>query len=69
MISGAFCYRSTLMYIEDLKKLKMMNNNEYEQAVFIDFDGHKQDELIQYLLTDLHPLGKTLRIIGSYTKF
>ncbi len=48
---------------------KMMNNNAEEQAVFIDFDGHKDDELIKNLIEDLKPQVKNVRIIGSYTKF
>ena len=48
---------------------KMMNNNEAEQAVFIDFDGHKQDEIINQLLSELEPLSKAIRVIGSYAKF
>ena len=48
---------------------KMMNNNAEEQAVFIDFDGHKDDEIIKNLLSDLEPHCKNVRIIGSYAKF
>lgn len=48
---------------------KMMNNNQEEQAVFIDFVGHEQDELIQNLLTDLADVVKSVRVIGSYTGF
>lgn len=48
---------------------KMVNNNSNEQAVFIDFDGHKKDELVCKLLEDLTPYAKTVRIIGSYTSF
>ena len=48
---------------------KMMNNNSDEQAVFIDFDGHKKDELIKNLIKDLNPLVQSIRIIGSYTTF
>lgn len=48
---------------------KMMNNNAEEQAVFIDFDGHKDDEIIKQLISDLEPLAKGVRIIGSYAKF
>lgn len=48
---------------------KMVNNNSDEQAVFIDFDGHEQDEVIRKLLSELTPLAKSLRVIGSYTKF
>ena len=44
----------------------MMNNNAEEQAVFIDFDGHKNDEIIQNLLKDLEPFSKSCRVIGSY---
>ena len=40
-----------------------------EQAVFIDFDGHEQDEVIQSLLKELEPLTKGMRVIGSYTQF
>ncbi|MBR1373676.1 hypothetical protein IJ750_06225 [bacterium] len=48
---------------------KMMNNNEDEQAVFIDFDGHKEDEIIQKLISDLTSICKGVRVIGSYTSF
>lgn len=48
---------------------KMMNNNAEEQAVFIDFDGHKDDEIIKNLILDLEPYCKNVRIIGSYAKF
>ena len=48
---------------------KMMNNNAEEQAVFIDFDGHKQDEIIQNLLNNLLPMSEGIRIIGSYAAF
>ena len=48
---------------------KMMNNRAEEQAVFIDFDGHKDEENIQNLLNDLEGNCKSLRVIGSYTKF
>ena len=48
---------------------KMMNNDLQEQAVFIDFDGHKEDELSKKLIEDLIPNTKGLRIIGSYAQF
>ena len=48
---------------------KMVNNNENEQAVFIDFDGHKDDEIIKNLITDLQPHANNVRVIGSYTRF
>ena len=48
---------------------KMMNNRAEEQAVFIDFDGHKKDEKIQNMLMDLEPYCKSSRVIGSYTRF
>lgn len=48
---------------------KMMNNNTEEQAVFIDFEGHKDDEVIRNLLSDLEPQAKSVRIIGSYARF
>lgn len=48
---------------------KMMNNNAEEQAVFIDFDGHKHDEIIKQLISELEPLCKSARVIGSYAKF
>lgn len=48
---------------------KMMNNNAEEQAVFIDFDGHKDDEVIKELIKDLEPQAQGIRIIGSYAKF
>lgn len=48
---------------------KMMNNNADEQAVFIDFDGHCKDEMIKNLLNDLDSHCKSIRVIGSYTRF
>lgn len=48
---------------------KMMNNNSEEQAVFIDFDGHKDDEIIQNMVSELAGLCKAVRIIGSYAAF
>ncbi len=48
---------------------KMMNNNAEEQAVFIDFDGHKDDEIIRNLIKDLEPQAQSVRVIGSYAKF
>lgn len=48
---------------------KMMNNNTEEQAVFIDFEGHKDDEVIRNLLSDLEPQAKNIRVIGSYARF
>jgi prephenate dehydratase len=47
----------------------MMNNNQEEQAVFIDFVGHEKEELIQKLLADLTPIVQSVRVIGSYTGF
>ena len=48
---------------------KMMNNNQEEQAVFIDFIGHEKEELIQKLIADLTPIVQCVRVIGSYTWF
>ena len=48
---------------------KMMNDNAAEQAVFIDFDGHENDEIIKQLLAELEPLCQCSRVIGSYAKF
>ena len=48
---------------------KMMNNRAEEQAVFINFDGHKDDENIKLLLKDLAQNCKSIRVIGSYTHF
>lgn len=48
---------------------KMMNNRAEEQAVFIDFVGHKHDEIVQNLIKDLEPNCKTVRVIGSYAQF
>ena len=48
---------------------KMMNNKADEQAIFIDFDGHCKDENVQEMLKDLEPNCKSLRVIGSYTRF
>lgn len=48
---------------------KMVNNKDDEQAVFIDFDGHSNDEIIQKLIKDMEPFTKGIRIIGSYSTF
>lgn len=48
---------------------KMMNNRIEEQAVFIDFDGHIKDEIVQALINDLEKFCKNYRLIGSYAKF
>ena len=48
---------------------KMMNNRAEEQAVFMDFAGHRNDEIIKNLLKELELKCKSLRIIGSYTTF
>ena len=48
---------------------KMMNNNAEEQAVFVDFDGHKDDNVIKNLINELEPLAQNVRVIGSYAKF
>lgn len=48
---------------------KMMNNNQEEQAVFIDFVGHEDDEIIQNLLSELESVVQGVRVIGSYTSF
>lgn len=48
---------------------KMMNNNQQEQAVFIDFDGHHEDQVVQHLFQDLLMKTKGIRVIGSYAKF
>ncbi len=48
---------------------KMMNNRIEEQAVFIDFDGHFKDAIVQNLISDLNNYCKSFRLIGSYSKF
>lgn len=48
---------------------KMMNNNSEEQAVFIDFDGHRDEDVIKNLISDMLPLTRGIRIIGSYSTF
>ena len=48
---------------------KMVSGADNEQAVFIDFDGHKEDETIKSLINDLTPHSKGMRIIGSYAAF
>ena len=47
----------------------MMNNNSEEQAVFIDFDGHRDEDSIKNLINDIMPLTRGTRIIGSYSTF
>ena len=48
---------------------KMINNNADEQAVFIDFAGHEDDEIIKQLIADLEPFAKSVRVIGSYRTY
>ena len=48
---------------------KMVSGADKEQAVFIDFDGHKEDEIIKNLINDLTPNAKGMRIIGSYASY
>lgn len=48
---------------------KMVSGADKEQAVFIDFDGHKEDEIIKNLINDLTPHSKGMRIIGSYAAY
>ena len=48
---------------------KMINNESDEQALFIDFDGHKKDEVVQNLLNELQNYCNSIRVIGSYTRF
>lgn len=48
---------------------KMVSSGENEQAVFIDFDGHKDDDVIKNLISDLAPQSKAIRVIGSYASF
>ena len=48
---------------------KMVTGGDKEQAVFIDFDGHKEDDIIKNLINDLTPHAKGMRIIGSYAAF
>ena len=48
---------------------KMMNNNQEEQAVFIDFIGHEKEDIIQKLISDLNPIVQSVRVIGSYRGF
>jgi len=48
---------------------KMMNNNAWEQAVFIDFCGHKKDEKVMNMLSEIQQYARSVRVIGSYTTF
>ena len=48
---------------------KMMNDTLKEQAVFIDFDGHKEDEIIKNMLKELEKHTRGIRTIGSYAPF
>ena len=48
---------------------KMVDSSADEQAVFIDFDGHKDDDVINNLIKDIIPISKGIRIIGSYALF
>ena len=47
----------------------MVDSNADEQAVFIDFDGHKDDEVINNLIKEISLISKGIRIIGSYALF
>lgn len=48
---------------------KMIDARTQEQAIFIDFAGHKNDEIIKDLLLDLQPVSNSVRVIGSYAVF
>ena len=48
---------------------KMVNNMSVEQAVFIDFEGHKLDENVSMLLNEISQACNCIRVIGSYSTF
>ena len=48
---------------------KMVNNMSVEQAVFIDFEGHKLDENVSKLLNEISQACNCIRVIGSYSTF
>ena len=56
-------------YHINITQINSKTMNPQEQAVFIDFDGHKEDEIIKNLLSDLAPLAIGSRVIGSYSSF
>jgi chorismate mutase/prephenate dehydratase len=42
--------------------------NKWQYSFFIDFDGHKEDKLVQDLLNDLLDKEIEVKILGSYPK-
>lgn len=42
--------------------------NKWAYVFFIDMDGHQQDENVSAAISDIRPLVKDLRILGSYPK-
>ena len=42
--------------------------DKWQYAFFIDFDGHKEDELIRNLLSSLTDKEIEVKILGSYPK-
>lgn len=42
--------------------------NKWQYSFFIDFDGHKEDSLVQDLLNDLTKKEIAIKILGSYPK-
>jgi len=56
-------------YHINITQINSKTMNPQEQAVFIDFDGHKDDDVIKNLIKDLASQAKGIRIIGSYASF
>lgn len=56
-------------YHINITQINSKTMNPQEQAVFIDFDGHKEDEIIKNLISELAPLAIGSRVIGSYSSF
>ena len=56
-------------YHINITQINSKTMNPQEQAVFIDFDGHKEDEIIKNLISELAPLAIGTRVIGSYSSF
>lgn len=56
-------------YHINITQINSKTMNPQEQAVFIDFDGHKDEDIIKNLISELAPLSIGSRVIGSYSSF
>ena len=48
---------------------QMCEGESNRQAVFIDFDGHINDDKVKSVLNDLKPYAEEIKFIGSYGNF